>query len=118
VKSHLLENRLQDALQSIWQIVTLANQFVDQTAPFKLAKDPSQAERLDGVLYNLCEVCRILAVLLSPFLPGTSARIYEQLGLGVLPEHFSTSAWGELKAGHTIGEPAALFPRRDEKAKK
>ena len=117
VKARLLENRLQDALQSIWQIVTLANQYVDQTAPFKLAKDPSQAQRLDAVLYNLGEVCRILAVLLSPFLPGTSARIYEQLGLGPVPAHFSASAWGGLKAGHAIGEPAALFPRRDDRAK-
>ena len=117
VKEHLLENHLQDALLAIWQIITLANQYVDQTAPFKLAKNPAQAERLDAVLYNLCEVCRILAVLLSPFLPGTSARIYEQLGLGGLTGQFSASEWGGLTGSHRIGEPAALFPRRDEKVK-
>ena len=46
----LAENRLQDALLSIWSLVTRANQYVDQTAPFKLAKDPAQAARLDQVL--------------------------------------------------------------------
>jgi len=65
----LQQNHLQSALQSIWSLVTRANQYVDQTAPFKLAKDPAQAKRLDEVLYNLAETCRILAVLLSPFLP-------------------------------------------------
>src|SRR5204863_5648062 len=77
----LEQSHLQSALQAIWLLVTRANQYVDQTAPFKLAKDPAQAQRLDEVLYNLAEVCRILAVLLWPFLPGTAAKIYEQLGL-------------------------------------
>jgi methionyl-tRNA synthetase len=67
----LKQNQLQAALQSIWGLVTRANQYVDQTAPFKLAKDPAQAQRLDEVLYNLAETCRVLAVLLWPFLPGT-----------------------------------------------
>ena len=66
------QNQLQAALQSIWGLVTRANQYVDQTAPFKLAKDPAQAKRLDEVLYKLTETCRVLAVLLWPFLPGTA----------------------------------------------
>ena len=70
------------------------------------------------MLYNLCEVCRVLAVLLAPFLPGTSTRIYEQLGLGAGPQTFSAAQWGGLKAGQVIGEPAPLFPRRDEPGKK
>ena len=109
----LKQNQLQAALQSIWGLVNRANQYVDQTAPFKLAKDPAQAQRLDEVLYNLTECCRVLAVLLSPFLPGTSGRIYAQLGLGPLPEKLASAAWGGLTAGHTIGDPAPLFPRRD-----
>ena len=75
------QNQLQAALQSIWGLVTRANQYVDQTKPFKLAKDPAQAKRLDEVLYNLTETCRVLAVLLWPFLPGTAVKIYAQLGL-------------------------------------
>ena len=113
VEADLRANELQAALVNTWELVNRANQYVDQTAPFKLAKDPAQAQRLDAVLYNLCEVCRVLAVLLSPFLPGTSARIYEQLGLGALPENFSATQWGGLKQQHSIGEPAPLFPRKD-----
>jgi methionyl-tRNA synthetase len=109
----LKQNQLQAALQSIWGLVTRANQYVDQTAPFKLAKDPAQAQRLDEVLYNLTETCRVLAVLLWPFLPGTSVKIYTQLGLTGSPQTFDTSTWGGLPAGHAIGEPAPLFPRKD-----
>ncbi len=115
-RAHLEQNQLQAALVSIWSLVNRANQYVDQTAPFKLAKDPSRAQRLDEVLYNLVETCRILAVLLWPFLPGTAAKIYAQLGLSESPQKFSAAAWGGLIAGHVIGEPAALFPRKDKPA--
>lgn len=113
----LREFQLQSALEAIWKLVTRANQYVDQTAPFKLAKDPTQAARLDDVLYNLVETCRVLAVLLWPFLPSTSERIYAQLGLTGSPRQFSEAAWGKLDAGHTIGDPAPLFPRKDQPAK-
>lgn len=109
----LLQNRLQGALHSVWSLVTRANQYVDHTAPFKLAKDPSQAQRLDEVLYNLVEVCRILAVLLGPFLPGTARRIYAQLALTGAPDSFAAAAWGGLAAGHAIGTPEPLFPRKE-----
>ena len=109
----LKQNRLQDALHSIWSLISRANQYVDQTAPFKLAKDPAQAKRLDEVLYNLTETCRVLAVLLWPFLPGTAVKIYAQLGLTGEPNRLDTASWGGLAAGHKIGEPAPLFPRKD-----
>ena len=109
-----LENyELQKALLAIWSLVTRANQYVDQTAPFKLAKDPAQAARLDEVLYNLAEVCRILAVLLWPFMPGTASKIYAQLGLSGEPDKFSEARWGGLEPGHKIGTPAALFPKKE-----
>ena len=92
----LEQNQLQAALVSIWSLVNRANQYVDQTAPFKLAKDPAQAGRLDEVLYNLVETCRVLAVLLWPFIPGTAAKIYAQLGLTGAPDKFSAATWGAL----------------------
>ena len=92
----LQQNQLQAALQSIWSLVNRANQYVDQTAPFKLAKDPAQAQRLDEVLYNLAESCRVLAVLLWPFLPGTATKIYAQLGLPGSPDKLAGAAWGGL----------------------
>lgn len=109
----LRDNELQAALVSIWKIVNRANLYVDQTAPFKLAKDPSQARRLDEILYNLVETSRILAIVLWPYIPVTAAKIYQQLGLSGSPERWSEAAWGGLVAGQPVGEPAPLFPRKD-----
>ncbi|MSR66115.1 MAG: methionine--tRNA ligase [Pedosphaera sp.] len=112
----LRANELQGALQSIWSLVSRANQYVDQTAPFKLAKDPAQSQRLDQVLYNLAETCRVLAVLLIPFLPTTSAKIFAQLNLPA-GDRLDAATWGGLATGHTIGAPLPLFPRRDAEKK-
>ena len=112
-RARLEANQLQGALLSIWSLVTRANQYVDQTAPFKLAKDPAQSGRLDEVLYNLTEVCRILAVLICPYLPEAATKIYSQLGLNGAPDKFSEAKWGGLPAGHVIGSPAPLFPAKE-----
>jgi methionyl-tRNA synthetase len=118
IRQALTENQLQSALQSIWKIVNRANQYVDQTAPFKLAKDPAQSARLDEVLYNLVECCRLIAICLWPFLPQSAEKIFAQLGLPGEPNKFSDAHWGGLQQGHTVGEPVALFPRKDQPPKK
>jgi methionyl-tRNA synthetase len=110
---NLRQYHLQEALEDIWGLVNRGNQYVDQTAPFKLAKDPAQAKRLDEVLYNLAETCRVLAVLLTPFLPDTAAKVCRQLGLPKAAERFEESTWGGLAQGHVLGEIAPLFPRKD-----
>jgi methionyl-tRNA synthetase len=110
----LQNNELQAALINIWTLVNRANQYIDQTAPFKLAKDPSKAERLDEVLYNLVEVCRILAVLLWPFIPQTAGKMFAQLGVPGTPQNFEAARWGVLGAGHNIGTPAPLFPKKED----
>jgi methionyl-tRNA synthetase len=115
-RAALEQNQLQAALLSIWSLITRGNQYVDHTAPFKLAKDPAQAERLDEVLYNLAELCRIIAVLLWPFLPQTAGRIYQQLGLNGSPDTFTEARWGGLQAQHSIGAVAPLFPRKEATA--
>ena len=94
----------------IWALVTRANQYVDQTAPFKLAKDPAQAQRLDEVLYNLAETCRVLAVLLAPFLPGTAAKIYAQLGLGAVPRTICCGELGRVEKRPYHRRTGAAFP--------
>ncbi len=114
-KTLLGRNELQAALQRIWELVTRANQYIDQTKPFKLAKDQSKSQELDDILYNLAEVCRILAVLLWPFLPATAGKIYKQLGLTKEPTSFSQARWGTLVAGHKVSDPIPLFPRKDIK---
>ena len=110
----LKSNELQAGLMTIWGFIGRMNQYVDETAPFKLAKDPEQTERLGEVLYNLLEGCRLLAVWLQPYLPTTSNRILEQLNL--LPDlvNIAESGWGGLAEGHKINAPEALFPRRDK----
>jgi methionyl-tRNA synthetase len=110
--------QLQSALESIGAIVTRANQYVDHTAPFKLARNPEHSSRLDEVLYNLAESCRILGVLLRPFLPSTAEKIAAQLGLAAVPDKLSEAQWGGLQPGHVIGEITPLFPRKDKPAKK
>jgi methionyl-tRNA synthetase len=113
IESLLKNYQLKDALETIWAIINRANQYVDQTAPFKLAKDPTRAARLDEVLYNLVEVCRQLAVLIHPFLPDTARRIFSQLNLENTPQELSPATWGSLKSGHSIGKPQPLFPPKD-----
>lgn len=110
----LKSSDLQEGLRTIWTYIARVNQYVDQTAPFKMAKDPEQAERLGEVLYNLVESCRLLAVWLQPYLPDTSRRIYEQLGLPTDTVNIAESGWGELAAGHKVNKPEPLFPRRDQ----
>lgn len=114
-KSAVLVFGLQSALLSIWEVVNAGNLFVELRKPFKLARDSSpeaQAE-LDEVLYCLVETCRILAVLLWPFIPDTAKRIYEQLGLPGEPQLYSEASWGLLTKGHQVGEPRPLFPKRE-----
>lgn len=113
VLGHCRRHALQDALIRIWGLIDRTNQYIDRTMPFKLAKDPAQAGRLDQILYNLLETCRILAVLIQPFLPETARRIYEQLGLEMAPDRFELAAWGGLAAGQRTQPPTPLFPRRD-----
>lgn len=109
----LRTNELQDALVAIWGLVNRANLYVEQNQPFKMAKDPTKSVRLDEVLYNLLECCRILGVLLAPFLPETAEKIYAQLNISGGLSNLQEAAWGGLKAGHKVGAPLPLFPRKD-----
>ena len=106
-------HQIQAALLSIWGLVDRANQYVEQTAPFKLAKQEDQADRLNEVLYNLAEACRVLAVLLWPVVPETAEKIFGQLGIDDSPANFDLAKWGGLARGHTCNKPTPLFPRSD-----
>ncbi len=106
-------HQIQSALVSIWGLVDRANQYVEQTAPFKLAKQEDQSHRLNEVLYNLAEACRILAVLIWPVMPQTAEKIFEQVGVKDSPDNFKQARWGGLVKGHTCNKPVPLFPRKD-----
>ena len=98
------------ALFSANELATSANQLVDTAAPWKLAKDPEQAERLDAVLYTLAESLRIIAILISPVLPKAAAGIFAQLNWDK-PFRLEDAQWGGLPDGHVLGTPTPLFPR-------
>jgi len=98
------------ALESAWEVVVRCNAYVEETAPWKLAKDPAQADRLDEVLYSLSEALRIVSILISPVLPTEADSIRVQLAWGDAV-HMSGTAWGSLADGHCVGEALPLFPR-------
>ncbi|GAB4171187.1 MAG: methionine--tRNA ligase [Terrimicrobiaceae bacterium] len=98
------------AIDAIGQLVVRANAFVEESAPWKLAKDPGAADKLDEVLYSLAETLRILSVLLEPVLPVAAAEIRRQLAWGG-DVVWTAATWGGLADGHQLGEPAPVFPR-------
>ncbi|MGE5677117.1 MAG: methionine--tRNA ligase [Pseudomonadota bacterium] len=102
-----------NALTEIWKLVGRSNKYIDETMPWVLARDEANRERLASVIYNLAEALRVIAVLISPFMPNTPARIFEQLG--VLEEGLkkweSIKSFGALKAGTAIRKGGIIFPR-------
>lgn len=103
---------LNQAIKDVWNLIGRANKYIDETAPWILAKDPAEAERLQAVMYNLAEALRIVAILIAPFVPVTAPKIYEQLGLGK-PESFfmADAVWGKLATGTKVEKGEPLFPR-------
>ncbi len=103
------------ALSEIWKVVGEANRYIDITKPWILGKDESQKERLGTVLYTLAETLRFIAVLLTPFMPSTPERIYEQIGVSnqEMKTWESLQRFGVLSHGATIERKDPLFPRLD-----
>ena len=102
----------QNALNEIFKVISRANKYIDENAPWVLAKDEAQNPRLARVLYNLLETVRICAGLLQPFMPDTAAEIGKRLG-GADLSWDSLNAFGTLpREAVTVAGPA-LFPRID-----
>jgi len=103
------------ALQTIWELIGAANKYIDETAPWALAKDEAQRERLGTVMYNLLEAVRLIALLVNPFLPQTGEKILATLGLGeTRPTLELNDIWGGFEPGTKIAKAAPLFPRIEE----
>ena len=100
------------ALETIWKLVSRANRYVEETAPWKLAKNPSDAGRLDSALRLLLETVSAVAWCVAPFMPETSGKIMKQLAVDHLPEP-KLQSLDALSSGLKIGQPAPLFPRHD-----
>jgi methionyl-tRNA synthetase len=108
------EVALSPALGAVWDIVSAANQYLVERAPWALAKEEARREELASVLYASAEVLRILAVLVAPAMPRAAGRLWEQLGMAEplegqrLP---GAAAWGGLSPGSRVRRGEALFPR-------
>ncbi len=104
------------ALASIWEIINATNKYVDETAPWSLAKEEKDRPRLATVLYEALETLRIIALLLAAFVPSTAEKMWSQLGIeeNLWEQNLKENGkWGGLKSGRRITKPSPLFPRID-----
>ena len=101
-----------DALAEIFELISRANKYIDETTPWALAKDESKKTRLATVLYNLLESIRISSIMLAPFMPQTMPEVWKRIGASENETTWnSIYKFGGLKANATVGEGAPLFPR-------
>lgn len=108
----LSKYRVSDALEAILSLARRSNKYIDETAPWVLAKDEDKKERLGTVLYNLLESIRFIAILVSPFMPETAEKIFKQINTQVT-SYNSLKEFGGLKAGEKVGTAEPLFSRLD-----
>lgn len=114
VDDYIDKTQLNNALAEIFKVVSRANKYIDETAPWILAKDESKKVRLATVLYNLLETIRIVSTLLSPFMPTTMPRIWEQIGLSKDKVTYDNlSIFGVLPSSLKVCKGEVLFPRID-----
>jgi methionyl-tRNA synthetase len=114
VERHLDDLAFSKALQAVWEVISAGNKYIDDTAPWTLAKDPAQKERLGTIMYCLLESQRIVHSLLSAFLPSTAEKALCCLGVPKATGA-QTFAWGGLAAGTSVRKAEPLFPRIEDK---
>ena len=107
--------QFQKALEEIFKVIQRANKYIDETAPWVLARDmEASGPRLAAVLYNLLETVRVCAVLLTPFMPESCGKIFAQIGAEESARTWDSAArWGVLPAGVSVSKGDSLFPRID-----
>lgn len=114
VDEYIENTQLNNALAEIFQVISRANKYIDETAPWVLAKDESNKPRLACVLYNLLETIRICSSLLAPFMPSTMPKVWEQIGASESDVSYENAAkFGVLAADVTVKKGEAIFPRID-----
>ena len=102
------------ALDEVFKVIQRANKYIDECAPWVLAKDMEKnGARLAHVLYNLLETARICGVLLSPFMPGSCEKLFAQIGAGEDVRTWGSAAWGSLSETAAVTKGENLFPRID-----
>ncbi len=114
-EEHMEKYAFQNALAEVFKVIQRANKYIDETAPWTLGKDvEANGDRLASVLYNLLETTRICGVLLTPFMPESMAKLFDQLGACEDCRTWeSAAAWGSLNATVSVTKGENLFPRID-----
>ena len=108
------KTQINNVLIEIFKVVSRANKYIDETAPWVLAKDESNKPRLAQVLYNLLEAIRIVATLLNPFMPSTMPKVFEQIGATDADVTYENAGkFGVLPVTVTVHKGEVLFPRID-----
>ncbi|MBQ7783063.1 MAG: methionine--tRNA ligase [Oscillospiraceae bacterium] len=114
VDANIEEAQLSRALEEIFKVISRANKYIDETAPWVLAKDEAQRSRLACVLYNLLETVRISTSLLSAFMPVTMPKVWEQIGASAeMVTYENSDKFGVLPADVTVKKGDVIFPRID-----
>lgn len=113
VKTQMDRLQFSIALEEIWAFVRRCNKYVEENAPWKLAKEPEDKGRLDTVLYNLLESLRIVTIAIAPFMPRSAAEMWSRLGLGDFDGVTFEQAeeWGKLPTGTETRTGDPLFPK-------
>ncbi|MGE4578908.1 MAG: methionine--tRNA ligase [Desulfuromonadales bacterium] len=115
VDEHMDAMAFNKALQLIWDLISAGNKYIDDTAPWALAKDESLRPRLGTVMYNLMEIQRLVALLIEPFMPDTAQKMVEILGIDPASQSLEEKgAWGGLRPGTRIQKATPLFPRIEQ----
>jgi methionyl-tRNA synthetase len=102
-----------EALEAIWEFIRRLNKYIQQTEAWRLAQDESSKGRAGTIIYNCLEGLRFISVMIYPFMPDSSLKIREQIGLGkeMDEDYSSLDSWGRLTPGIPLGTPEPIFPR-------
>lgn len=109
------------AIAAVWNLISIMNKYVVSTAPWELAKDENQKDRLADVIFNLLEGLRVISGLILPIMPETSKTMQEHLGINKdngLSAMDLIARWGTIETGKVLPKPVSLFPRIDAKTRK
>ena len=113
-ESHMEKFAFQNAIVEILRVTSRANKYIDETAPWVLAKDDNSKPRLACVMYNLLETIRICAVMLQPFMPDSCEKIFGQIGASDSVTGFESAvSFGALPENVTVNKGPIIFPRLD-----
>src|SRR5262245_18835509 len=104
-------------LENVWELISRVNKYIVENEPWAIAEKPSEAKRLDSVLFYAAESLRVIAALVAPVIPKTAQSLWDQLGLSgkITAIRLDELRWSDELVGKTIRAGSSLFPRLDPK---